>query len=277
MTAYHDSRLPEVDNNTAEPHRGHYKPAATISLLLISSMVIGGVQTSAQEKRKASKSAPITVEQVFENHVAAIGGNTAWATLKTIVTKGNIEIPTQNLFGTIEIYEKLPRKLLFVMHSDRVGTFKTGFDGVVGWSSDPQTGLRQLRGDELANVQLDANFRRDVDWREEYSRREFRGMTHVGPREAYIIKITSNAGASRTMYFDTQAYFKLREDFLGVTPQGTEPTQSYFFDYRQAKTSRVVLPFELRQKSPTFVSIIRIREVQLNTPIDDSVFAMPQK
>ena len=52
----------------------------------------------------AQKAAPLTAEQVLDRHVAALGGREALSKVTSIVMKGRLEIPNQNLKGTVVSY-----------------------------------------------------------------------------------------------------------------------------------------------------------------------------
>ena len=48
-----------------------------------------------------------------------------------------------NLTGTVEIHEKAPNSMLAVITLGGA-VFEQGFDGTIGWSDDPQNGLREF-------------------------------------------------------------------------------------------------------------------------------------
>jgi hypothetical protein len=65
------------------------------------------------------------------------------------VVKGTFVITdTQDLSGAFEGYEKVPNKSLAVLNFPDIGIMREGYDGVIGWSQEPQEEVRVMTGAE---------------------------------------------------------------------------------------------------------------------------------
>ena len=64
-----------------------------------------------------------------------------------------------------EIYEKAPNKQLWVTDLANFGVFRRGFNGTMGWQDNPQTGLQEVTGNQLAEFKRSAFMNRQMEVR----------------------------------------------------------------------------------------------------------------
>ncbi len=83
-----------------------------------------------------------------------------------------------NLTGTVEIHEKAPNFMLAVINLGGAA-FEQGFDGNIGWSDNPQNGLRELSGGELDDARREANFYHALELRKNYTKMTVTGIERV--------------------------------------------------------------------------------------------------
>ena len=116
---------------------------------LLGVAVIGIVLAAPSRGQAPAQSAPAapfpSVDRILNHYVEAVGGRGAWLKLTSRVTMGTIDVAAQNLSGTIELREKAPDRILSVIRISGI-LFRQGFDGTVGWTDDPQNGLREQSG-----------------------------------------------------------------------------------------------------------------------------------
>jgi len=223
-------------------------------------------------KRAATAAVP-SADQILDRYVEAIGGRAAWQKVTSRHSTGTIEAPALNMSGTIEIFEKAPNRVLAVIVMAGA-SFRQGFDGTVAWSDDPQNGLREQTGPELAETRRDADFYHPLDLRQLYSKFTVRGVEKVGEREAYAIGATpSEGGEPERVYFDRDTGLLLRLVSHRHRPEGSEEVQQDFEDYREV--DGIKLAFLVHQSSGGTPLTIRVSEVHQNIPIEDSQFAKP--
>ncbi|HXG68714.1 MAG TPA: protein kinase [Blastocatellia bacterium] len=212
-----------------------------------------------------------SVDQVLEKYVEAIGGREALQSVTSRVIKGSFEMTDLNLTGTTEAYAKAPNKFLLVINLPGVGVTRNGFDGSVGWSEDPQRGLRKLSGAELEELKRNAQFYRDLDLKRDYSSMTLVGKEKILGRDTNVIQGTLPDGSTEKMYFDAQTGLLLRTDSQkpGLT------TQQYFEEYKVI--DGIHIPITLRQSATGLNFVIKLRDIQHNVTINDSIFSMPSK
>jgi hypothetical protein len=221
----------------------------------------------------ASASVPtLTADQILDNYVNAIGGREAWEKLTTRISTGTIDVPAMNLSGLVTVREKAPNRSIFTVNFNGA-VFQQGFDGTVGWSADPQNGLREQTGDELAETKRDSDFYHPLDLRQVYSKITLAGMDKINGRDAYVVEALSGDLGTDKIYFDVQNGLVLRIVSQHHTPEGAGTFTEDFSDFREV--DGIKLPFTVHQESPGSTFTIKFTEVRHNEAIDDAAFSKP--
>lgn len=228
----------------------------------------------AETKPTQTTQATPSADQILDKCVEASGGRVAWQKLNTRVSKGTVDVPAMNLAGTVEMWQKAPNRILVTV-SVAGAVFTQGFDGNVGWSNDPQNGLREQTDGELAETKRDADFYHTLDFRKLYATVSFSGIEKIGDRSVYVLEATpSEGGDPDKVYFDTQTGLLLRAITQHHDSDGNvEPFTEELEDYRTVGDVKV--PFTIHQSTPQTAFTIRLDEVHHNVAIDNSVFAKP--
>lgn len=237
--------------------------------------VAGGVlaQTATKPGDAASKTIP-SVDQILTKYVEASGGRAAWEKLSSRVSKGTVEVPAMNLSGMVEMWEKAPNRLLVAVTVSGA-IFAQGFDGTIGWSEDPQSGLHEQTGAELAETKREADFYHPLNLRKLYSKLAVSGTEKIGDRSAYLVEATPpEGGEPDKIYFDEETGVIDRAVTQHHNPDGTvEPFQEDFENYRVV--DGVKIPFTIHQSNSQAAFTIEISEVRHNVEIDDAKFSRP--
>jgi len=240
------------------------------------------VSAFAQEKPQPAKAPEAaaktttvepTVDQILDKYVQSLGGRQALEKITSRVTKGTFEVSTMGLKGEIEIYAKAPNKSLRIQNLSGVGQILDGYDGKIGWSQNPMTGLREKSGEELAAIARASDIHASLKTRELYSKLESKGKEKVGNRETYVILATPATGAPVKMYFDTQTGLLLRELRYGNSPIGRVPTLIEYGDYRDV--DGIKFPFRITYAWLDGRDSIMLDEINTNIPVDDAKFGRP--
>ncbi|HKY05440.1 MAG TPA: hypothetical protein VJQ56_11145 [Blastocatellia bacterium] len=214
-----------------------------------------------------------TVDQILEKYVKAVGGREAITKLSTRVVKARQEITTMGLEADVEGYQKAPNKLLVVVTIPGHGTSSEGYDGTTGWSHDPMTGLRRKGGAELARMKREYDLYKDINLKQHYPKMVVNGRAEVAGRQAYEVEATPAEGAANKMYFDAETGLLIRQDGVLETPEVRLPVEYYFEDYREV--DGVKIPFTTRLVNSSFTTVIKLKEVKHNVPVDDAKFQVP--
>jgi outer membrane lipoprotein-sorting protein len=231
-------------------------------------------QTEVKPAAGAGAALP-TADEVVDKYATAIGGKEAYEKLSSRLSKGTFELPAMGASGSIEIHAKAPNKTISIIDIPGFGLISRCYDGTTAWSQDPQTGIRELTGNERAVQKRGADFFQAVKLKEIYPKREVKGKEKVGDREAYLIEAMPTEGGPVKMYFDTENGLLTKIQFDAETAQGTLDVQTMLADYKEV--DGVKLAFTIRQVAGALDFVIKIQEVTHNVPIDDEKFKKPEK
>jgi hypothetical protein len=227
----------------------------------------GGPESAAQLPR---------VGQILDRYIQATGGRAAWENIHSRVSTGVVDIPGLQLAGTAEMYERAPNLALVKMV---VGgsVFLEGFDGAVGWSSDPKDGLQEQRGAQLAATRRESDFRFPLDFRRLYQTVSAARNEKIGGRPVYVIDATPREGGQPDhAYFDAQTGFLVRMVIQHHDDDGSvQPFEEDYGDYRLV--DGVKIPFLIHQSGAQVDFTIRLKEVRQNVDVDDTQFSEPGK
>ncbi len=226
----------------------------------------------AQTPAKPAEAAP-TVDQIIDKYVQALGGKAAIEKATSRVSKGTFEIPAMGVSGTVEVYEKAPNKTISIVTVPGFGVINEAYNGTIAWAQDPQSGLREKSGTELADAKLDAAFYRPLKLKELFPKITVKGKEKVGDREAWVVEAAPAEGSPEKWYFDTQTGLIIRMDQERESPMGKLPIESYLENYKEVDGIKV--PFTMKQNNPNFNIVVTIEDVKHNVTIDDAKFNKP--
>jgi hypothetical protein len=216
----------------------------------------------------------LTVDQVLDKYVQALGGKAAIEKMTTVVIKGKVDVPSTGETGSMEMYKKAPNKEMQMINTPSNGPSQRGFDGTVGWNWDPDSGPSDMSAADLAAMKLESDFYREIRLKELYPKISVKGKERVGDREAYVVEAPHEDGSSEKMYFDTETGLLIQSEVpIDVPDEGKTIVNSRFEDFREVEG--VKMPFTIRQASADFDYVIKLTEVKYNAPIDDAKFKKP--
>ena len=245
-------------------------------LITVASILLLAGSAMAQAKPDVEKkpAGPMpTVDQILDNYVKALGGKDAIMKTTSRVAKGTFELPAMGISATIETYAKAPNKSALVIDIPGFGMVLQGYNGTIAWSQDPQSGLREKTGTELAETKRDEDFYRDARLKELYAKLELKGVEQVGGRDAYVIQASAGEGSPDKMYFDKENGLLVRTDLERESPMGRAPIQVFLDNYKEM--DGVKQPLTVRQVAPIGEFIIKFSDIKHNVPIDDAKFNKP--
>ena len=213
-----------------------------------------------------------TVDEVLNKYLAAMGGQAAFDKITTRTARATIEIPDMGISGEMTVTEKAPNKSLVVVQIAQM-TVREGTDGTIGWDENPQSGIREKTGLELAEFKRGSMFNIETKLKTAYPKMNVTGRDTVNGRPVVVIDAIPEQGAPVKIFFDTETGFILKQSGVRETPEGQIAFESYYDDYRPI--DGIKQPYTLRQVTAKFTSVIRITEMKQNVPVDDAVFRKP--
>lgn len=248
----------------------------TLVILVTAVTVAWSAHASAQAPKSKPDAKPPTAEAVLDGYVKAIGGRKAIEGHKSMTMAGTLEVLNFGLKGTVEIISKEPSKIVVTTTIDGLGTTRQGYDGKVGWSQDPLSGLRDMDAREIALVERSV-FSSDVRWREVWKTVEFVGTENLDGKSVHVVRLTParDAGSPTKNFYDAETGLLVRTEMVIETTAATMPVTTTLSDYR--KIGDVLISMRMVQTLPTATLVTQFSEVKFDQKIDDAVFAKPAR
>ncbi len=216
-----------------------------------------------------------TVDEIIARNIQAHGG---MEKLKSVATARQ----TAKLVGAFraEIVRegKRPDKVRdeFIIQGM---TSTSAYDGKVGWRVNPFGGRRdaeRLSEDDTKGLVEEADIDGPlVDYQQKGNKAELMGHDSVEGTDCYKIKLTWKNGDVWIYYLDADSYLELKLETQTTIRGAIQEGEQYFGDY--GKVDGLYFPFALEygQKGDPDRQKITVEKVELNVPLDDSLFSMP--
>jgi hypothetical protein len=212
----------------------------------------------------------VTVDQILEKYVAAVGGADAIKKVTSRVMKGKILAGGQET--AIDVITKAPNMRLSISHNPTSDSY-TVFDGTAGWMGSTGHAAREMTAAESAASGLDAEFYLPLRIKEMYPQLRRGRPETISGAECEVVTGTAPGRPAIRLDFDKASGLLVRLVRYADTPMGRNATQLDYADYREA--DGVKIPFRWTLSRPIARFTIQIAEVKSNVPVEDGKFARP--
>jgi peroxiredoxin len=233
-----------------------YKMLKRLSLAALILLLAGGTLVRAQ-----------TVDEVIAKHVAALGGIEKWRGLESLSTVSRSEH-----FSSNQYWKKTNRiRIEVLLEGPTPGRDVRVFDGTKGWRINPMEGStdpRLMSDKEVAGLREESDWLKElVDYEAKGHKVKLEGSEELEGKAAYKLKLTKSSGEVIQIFIDAKTFLEMRRVRGHKAPWGEEIVQTIKVgDYRPV--GGLLLPHRVGES---------VREYQVNRPIDDAIFIMPQK
>ncbi len=241
-------------------HRGQTRPASVPSL---------GVNLWQVSQPPKAEPLP-SIDEILDHYVQAIGGKQAIEKVNSRVFIGS-RIGADGVLVPEEVRAKAPNKLLVTTTYPRQVS-RVGFNGTGGWAKSNQTD-RELNEAMLADLRREAEFYKEINFKNLYSQMRVLEKAKLGERDAFVVQAISTNGTSEKLYFDAQSGLLVRKYSETKIALGQSPTQTDYEDFREV--DGVKIPFLIHWSIPGRVWGRKINEVKQNVSLDDAEFNAP--
>lgn len=231
--------------------------------------------TAPSAHAEARISADPTGEEIIEKYIEVTGGRAAYQKAKTRAITAKMAIAAQGLNGNISIWQKAPNMSYMTIELAGVGKIERGNNGEVAWEKNPLMGTRLLEGDEKYQADREADMYGDLNYKQNYSKIEYKGTAEVDGAKAHKVEMTGKTGNVETRYYDAESGLLLQNEMVAKSPQGEFPIVAASSDWQDV--DGVKMPFKSTQdfKSIGMQQVVEIVDVKTNVEIPDSKFDLP--
>ena len=218
-----------------------------------------------------------TVDEVIKKSIDAQGGAERLKAVKSLKVTGKIiqqaiEIP-------ITIQQKRPA-MVRVDVTFQGKTQTAAYDGDTGWKTDPFQGSadpEKVAGDELKELQEQSDMDGPlVDYKSKGHTVELMGKEDMEGTPVYKLKLTLKNGDVRNIFIDAENWLGLKVNLKRKTPGGEIEADQFVGNYKKVNGIMTAFSIETKIGGQTVNQIV-FDKVEMDIPIDDSIFKMPAK
>lgn len=218
-----------------------------------------------------------TADEVINKYVNAIGGMDKINSIKTVKITGKITGGMDIPFTQIV---KRPGSMYMEMTIQGM-TMKQGYDGTTAWAINPfqgNTKAEKLPPEQAKYMRLQAEIEGQiVNYKDKGNTVEYMGKEDVEGSDTYKLKLTDKDGDITYYYIDAASNLLIKESAKRKIKEKEISSDVMYGDYRPV--DGFLIPFSTEVKSSAGQmgnQNITIEKAELNTPVEDEIFKMPE-
>jgi len=219
-----------------------------------------------------------TLDEIIAKNVKAKGGLDKIKAVQTARLTGKMVVgPGMEAPFVMEL--KRPRHLrMEITFQGMTGT--QAYDGKSGWAVMPFQGRKDpesMSADDLKLVDEQADFDGPlVDYKEKGHTVDLLGKEKVEGSDAFKIKVTLKNGDVRHLYLDAESFLEIKAEAKRTIRGSEQEFESIIGDYKEVGGLMLPHSMEGGPKGGTMRQKLTIDKIELNVPIEDARFKMPE-
>ncbi|MGB8013570.1 MAG: hypothetical protein WCF68_18305 [Terriglobales bacterium] len=218
-----------------------------------------------------------TADEIIAKNVEARGGSAKLKSVQTVKATATLAMgPGMEAPGVLIQKRGNLARLEFTIQGL---TAVQAYDGKNAWEIMPFMGKKDpelMSADEAKEVEEMADLEGPlVDYKSKGHQVELLGKEKIEGTDAYKLKVSLKNGDVQTVYIDADSFLEIKEE-TKRTVRGTEQVvESSIGDYKEV--NGIVFPFAVESgvKGSQEKEKLTITKMELNLPVDDSIFKMP--
>lgn len=243
-------------------HKGNEHPSRTPFL----------PQTPPSNEVKTERPVP-EAKEIFDNYYKALGITNA-DEIKNIYAKGRSALWDGKSFP-VEIYRQAPDKFLSILTAPDGSKIYRGYDGLKGWTKNPQGEVQDVEGYDLEKLKDWANFYNDIDLKHKYTEIKTVGIDTADGMDCFVVRGIINDIKSDRLYFDIKTGLLFRRTTYTKTIIGSLPERVEYGNYKPDGKLMAAYSMRLSSLDPWGETIREFDEVKYNVSTDNISFSKP--
>jgi zinc protease len=216
-----------------------------------------------------------SAEKILNHYVRVTGGADAYEKIQNRVTRTEVEIESSNIRLNMTIMAKKPNLVKIVTESPATGKVLSGCNGETVWELSNVKGPIVKKGKERENALHLNTLDRFACWKEVYRKAEFKGVKDINGHSCFVVYVEPYEADPQTLYFDRGSKLLVALETEMKSEMGILPIISYFEDYREV--DGIMLPFMTQVMVASQVMVSRVKSIEHNLSLEDSLFALPDE
>ena len=219
-----------------------------------------------------------TADEIIAKHIDALGGMEKLKAVKTVRMTGKMTVGP-GIEAPVVMELKRPNAMrLDITVQGMVGS--QAYDGKSGWTLMPFGGSKvpqQMAEEEAKLAQEQADIDGPlIDYKAKGNAVELLGKDKVEGADAYKLKVTLKNGAVRTLYIDAEHFLQIKDESRRTIRGAEVDTETILGDYKAVDGMMFPHSVDSGQKGNPQRQKLVVEKIELNVPIDDARFKMPE-
>ena len=208
---------------------------------------------------------------LMDKHNAAIGGRGGIDKYQSVHMTATMNIAAMGMDAQMELFRAKPNKLVQKIIIGPVGEIVTGYDGKVGWSTNPMAGATVMEGDMLKQIQAQADFFSNLQDPAVYSTARTVEIADFEGKKCYKVQVVRD-GRDGFEFFSVET--GLLAGFTGTQPSQQGPTQMTSVIGEYMDVGGIKFPKRIEQRAGPGSATITFSAIEFDT-VDPAVFNLP--
>lgn len=204
----------------------------------------------------------------------AVGGLEAWKKTTSRKMRGVYQTEDNSMFLAIEILQKSPNKSLSKITLPNGVMVREVCDGKSAWVETSMGGYQSFTGAALAAKLKAAEFNDRARLEMLALTGKVTGMEKVGAHTAYVLEYTPEKKTFSRVYFDADSGLIVHTEDTYTTAEGPYTVKLDLDDYRDVDGLK--FPFRMKRTEKGAIVNIRLTQVIVDPPLDDTLFLKPE-
>lgn len=217
----------------------------------------------------SSATANMTVDQVLDKYIVAIGGKEKLMAVKDLTMNMAADAMGQTI--EMKIIQKSPGKTYQAFIMGGVAQQETILNGdkgkvTAGGQSQP------MPAEQVASSKEQSVLFTEMQFKALGYEAKLAGTENLDGKNVFVVETTSPLGKKQTLFFDTKTYLKVKESSNVPGPNGQLQTVSTdLTDYREVEG--ILFPFGRKLVGAAPIPLdLKITEIKVNSGVSDDLF-----
>jgi len=224
---------------------------------------------TALKMEESAATANMTVEQVLDKYIAAIGGKEKLMAVKDL----SMNMAADAMGQTIEmkVIQKAPGKTYQAFIMGGVTQQESIVNGDKGkMSAGGQS--QPMPAEQVASSKEEAILFTEMQFKELGYETKLVGTENLDGKNVFVVATTSPLGKKQTLFFDTKTYLKVKESSNVPGPNGQIMTVSTDLGNYQ-EVDGILFPFSRKLIGAAPIPLdLKITEIKVNSGVSDDLF-----
>lgn len=215
-------------------------------------------------------------KQVIANYLEAIGGKEKLAKVKTIVSKGTVNIPQAGMGGTVDMTVTAEGKAKMVLELEGFGKMESGCDGETVWEMSAMTGAEVLEGERADQTRMQLSVAPFLNYEKLFDTIKCTGIEKFDGVDCYVVESKKDDAKPIIDYFEKANGLHRGSRIQAITGMGQLEIVTKYSDYREIDG----LKFSFKGKSElpnNMVQEMEFSSIKLNSEVSPDAFKLPEE